>query len=91
MARHLGDWCRELASSSSELVSPVEKYPLIWETPVMAKPLLSDELWEVLEPLLPQWAPSYKGGRPRLGDREASSVILFILKTDRPGRTCRAR
>jgi hypothetical protein len=30
----------------------------------MAKPLLTDELWEVLEPVLPKWTPSPKGGLP---------------------------
>jgi hypothetical protein len=30
----------------------------------MAKPLLPDELWEVIEPLLPQWTPSPKGANP---------------------------
>ena len=50
----------------------------------MAKPLLSDELWEVIEPLLPEWAPSPKGGHPRLDDRKALTGILFVLKTGIP-------
>src|SRR5262245_1833492 len=31
----------------------------------MAKPLLPDELWEVIKPMLPAQVPSPKGGRPR--------------------------
>jgi transposase len=47
----------------------------------MAKPLLPDELWGIIEPILPKWEPSPKGGRPRLGDRAALTGILFVLKT----------
>src|SRR3954467_9238515 len=47
----------------------------------MAKPLLPDELWAIIEPLLPERVPSPKGGRPPLGDREALTGILFVLKT----------
>jgi transposase len=50
----------------------------------MAKPLLSDELWEIIEPLLPKWTPSPKGGQPRLDDRKALTGILFVLKTGIP-------
>jgi transposase len=47
----------------------------------MAKPLLPDELWEIIEPILPRRCPSPKGGRPRLPDRAALTGILFVLKT----------
>lgn len=50
----------------------------------MAKPLLSDELWAVIEPILPRWTPSPKGGQPRLDDRKALTGILFVLKTGIP-------
>ena len=50
----------------------------------MAKPLLSDDLWELIAPLLPKRAPRPKGGRPPLGDREALTGILFVLKTGIP-------
>jgi transposase len=50
----------------------------------MAKPILSDELWAVVEPLLPKWAPGPKGGHPRLDDRRALTGILFVLKTGIP-------
>ncbi len=50
----------------------------------MAKLLLSDELWEVIEPLLAEEPPKPKGGRPRVPDRAALSGILFVLKTGIP-------
>jgi transposase len=54
------------------------------EMRIMAKPLLSDELWAHIEPVLPQWTPSPKGGQPRLDDRKALTGILFVLKTGLP-------
>ncbi len=50
----------------------------------MPKPLLTDELWAVIEPLLPKERPKPKGGRPRVGDRAALTGILFVLKTGIP-------
>ncbi|HEY2293294.1 MAG TPA: IS5 family transposase [Thermoanaerobaculia bacterium] len=50
----------------------------------MAKPLLSDGLWEAIEPLLPKWTPGPKGGQPPISDRAALTGILFILKTGLP-------
>ena len=47
----------------------------------MAKPLLPDELWAIIQPMLPTHAPRPKGGRPRLDDRKALTGILFVLKT----------
>ena len=50
----------------------------------MAKPLVSDELWELIQPLLPPEPPKPKGGRPRVPDRKALTGILFVLKTGIP-------
>lgn len=50
----------------------------------MAKPLLSDELWEVIKPLLPPEPPKPLGGRPRVPDRAALTGILFVLKSGIP-------
>ena len=50
----------------------------------MAKPLVSDELWAVIEPILPSRPKSPKGGRPPIGDREALTGIIFVLKTGIP-------
>ena len=47
----------------------------------MAKPLLPDELWELCEPVIPALSKSPKGGRPPVGNREALTGILFVLKT----------
>jgi transposase len=54
------------------------------EAATMAKPILSDELWAIIEPLLPAWTPSPKGGHPRVDDRRALTGILFVLKTGIP-------
>jgi transposase len=50
----------------------------------MAKALLPDDLWAMIEPLLPVHRPSPKGGRPRIDDRAALTGILFVLKTGLP-------
>mgnify|MGYP000014576990 CR=1 FL=1 len=47
----------------------------------MAKPLIPDELWEVIEPLLPPEPPKPKGGRPRIPNRAALTGIVFVLKS----------
>jgi transposase len=47
----------------------------------MAKPLVTDELWEVIGPLLPEEPPKPKRGRPRIPNRAALTGILFVLKT----------
>jgi len=47
----------------------------------MAKPLVSDELWALVAPLLPPEPPKPKGGRPRVPDRKCLTGIIFVLKT----------
>jgi len=52
----------------------------------MAKPLVSDELWQILQPLIPPRKPRrfrYPGRKP-LTDRQALTGILFVLKTGIP-------
>ena len=50
----------------------------------MAKPLVSDELWALVAPLLPPEPPKPKGGRPRVPDRAALAGIIFVLKSGIP-------
>src|ERR1700690_3343748 len=50
----------------------------------MARPLLSDHLWEAIRFLLPPHPAHPKGGRPLLDDRKALAGILFVLKTGIP-------
>ncbi|WP_043838881.1 IS5 family transposase, partial [Muricoccus aerilatus] len=50
----------------------------------MAKPLVPDDLWAAIEPLLPRERPKPKGGRPRLPDRAALTGILFVLRSGLP-------
>jgi transposase len=45
------------------------------------KELLTDELWRVVEPLLPEQPAHPKGGRPRVKDRVALRGILYVLRT----------
>lgn len=47
----------------------------------MAKPLVSDELWYRIEPLIPPEPPKPDGGRPRRADRACLAGILFVLRT----------
>ena len=51
----------------------------------MAKPLLPDDLWTAIEPLLPPPPPRKTGaGRPRIPDRDALRGVLFVLRTGIP-------
>ncbi|AKJ10100.1 transposase [Streptomyces incarnatus] len=42
---------------------------------------MSDELWSLIEPLLPEPGPKLVAGRPRVPDRQALCGILFVLHT----------
>ena len=50
----------------------------------MAKPLVTDELWAVVEPLLPNPRPRPRGGKPPVPDRVCFAGVLFVLKTGIP-------
>ena len=48
----------------------------------MAKPILDDELWQIIEPLIPKKKRRFRyPGRKPVPDREVLTGILFVLKT----------
>ena len=59
----------------------------------MTKPLVSDELWEIVQPLLPAPKPRRfrNPGRQRIDDRKALTGILFVLKSGIPPYQVRGR
>jgi transposase len=52
----------------------------------MAKPILEDSLWQLVEPVLPPPKPRRKKypGRKPISNRQALTGILFVLKTGIP-------
>src|SRR5437764_5740254 len=51
----------------------------------MAKPLVSDELWELFEPLIPKVERRYRfPGRKWIDDRRVLTGILFVLQSGIP-------
>lgn len=51
----------------------------------MARQIVTDELWEVVEPLIPPVRRRYRyPGRKRIPDRQVLAGILFVLKTGIP-------
>ena len=48
----------------------------------MAKPILDDELWQIIEPLIPKKKRRFRyPGRKPLSNRVVLTGILFVLKT----------
>jgi transposase len=52
----------------------------------MSKRLVPDELWTIIEPLLPPEPLKLNGGRPRVPDRAAFAGIIYVLKSGIPWR-----
>jgi transposase len=50
----------------------------------MSKLLVPDDLWTIVEPLLPPEPPKPQGGRPRVPDRACLTGIIFVLKSGIP-------
>jgi transposase len=50
----------------------------------MAQELVSDELWGLIEPLLPPPLPRPKGGRPPKSNRAVLRGIVFVLQSGIP-------
>ena len=48
----------------------------------MAKPILDDELWKLIEPIIPKKKRRFRyPGRKSIPDRATLTGILFVLKT----------
>jgi transposase len=47
----------------------------------MAEPLVTDEFFDEIEPLLPKHPPDPRGGAPRVPDRPCLEGIAYVLKT----------
>jgi transposase len=51
----------------------------------VARPIVSDELWEIVEPLIPAVPRRFRyPGRRRIPDRQVLTGILFVLQTGIP-------
>jgi transposase len=48
------------------------------------RPLVTDELWEAIGPLLPRRVAGPRGGRPWVSDRAVLGGIIFVLQTGIP-------
>ena len=50
----------------------------------MVTALISDDLWNLIAPLLPPLRSKPKGGRPRVPDRACLRGIVFVLRSGIP-------
>ena len=50
----------------------------------MVEQYVPNELWMIIEPLLPPELPKPNGGRPRVPDRAALAGIIYVLKSGIP-------
>ncbi|RUR29983.1 transposase [Vreelandella nanhaiensis] len=52
----------------------------------MTSKIASDELWAIVEPLLPTPQVGARGGRPPISNRAALTGIIFVLRSGIPWR-----
>ncbi|OLO09954.1 hypothetical protein BTW10_17380 [Chromohalobacter japonicus] len=52
----------------------------------MISKIVPDELWTIVEPLLPEPKARARGGRPPISNRAALTGILFVLRSGVPWR-----
>src|SRR4051812_47288253 len=60
--------------------------------PTLADRLVPDQLWQLVEPLLPSRPPHHHGGRPRqISDRACFAAVVFMGRTSTPWELLPAR
>jgi transposase len=57
----------------------------------MAEQFVPDEVWSVIQPLLPPKPPHLKGGRPWIEDRAVLGGITYVLRAGVPWRLLPAK
>jgi putative transposase len=64
-------------------VKPPRTRPVAKTNPTTAAFAVSDELWAVLEPLIPEHVNTHRfgRGRPRVPDRQCANGIFYVLRT----------
>ncbi len=56
--------------------------PAIRTNPATGAFQISDEIWKVLHPLIPEHVNTHRvGGRPRVSDRTCANGIFYVLRT----------
>ena len=59
---------------------------------ILVDDLVPDELWAIVEPLLPvPPRPPYGGRRRAISDRNCFAAIVYMARTSTPGGCCRSR
>jgi hypothetical protein len=66
--------------SLGEAKSPEQDLIVPCKLSGMAKPLMTDELWEDIDPLLPPEHAKFNGGRPRIPIRDVLRRSIFLTK-----------
>jgi transposase len=76
-------------------VGGFERFARLRDAPVMptlADRLVPDQLWQLVEPLLPSRPPHHHGGRPRqISDRACFAAVVFMGRTSTPWELLPAR
>jgi len=68
-------------STGVRIKSGFQNRGAVCQTHGMSKPLVTDELWAIVEPLLPPEPPTPTGGHPRVPYRAALTGIMFVLRS----------
>ena len=66
------------AQRKTQITSVTKLWSDVMGGAAVAKPLLTDEPWERIEPHIPPEPSKPEGGRPRVSDRACLTGILFV-------------